>query len=172
MAKPITYYATWSQTMVDIKETFYRWGVAEWNIESPAQRRGDYARRGLAPEQRLVQLSFLHPKGHRVELESSAQDSPAANLRVLYLAAEGLRMNEVRGLADVMTAAYLQLAPPEGSIQRDPHEVLGVRPDSPPEVVEAAYRALARVRHPDAGGTDELMAELNKAFAAVKGASS
>ena len=170
-ARKIAYYATWSQTMQGIKETFHRWGVPDWDIESPAQRRGDYEKRTLPPEQRLVQISFQHPKGHRVELESSAQASPADNLRVLYLAVEGLRKNEVRGLADVMTAAYLQLAPPEGSIQRDPYEVLGVRKDSPPEVVEAAYKALARVRHPDAGGTDEQMAELNRAFAAVKGSS-
>ena len=172
MAKQITYYTTWSATMSGIKDTFHRWGVSEWNIESPAQRQRDYERRRLAPEQRLVRISFRHPKGHLVNLESSAQYSPAANLRVLYLAVEGLRKNEVRGLADMMRAAYLQLAPPEGSIQRDPYEVLGVRHDSPPEVVEAAYRALAKVRHPDAGGSDEQMAELNRAIAAVKGSSS
>ena len=169
VTRKITYYAGWAETQRDIRDTFGRWGVRDWSIESPAQKRGDYERRTLPPEQRLVRLSFHHPKGHQIALESAAQDTPAGNLRVLYLAVEGLRKNEVRGLADVMTAAYLQLAPPEGSIQRDPYEVLGVRPDSPPEVVEAAYRALARIRHPDAGGTAEEMAELNRAHDALRG---
>ena len=168
-AKKISYYSSWSTTMTGIKETFTRWGVRDWDIESPASRRGDYTRTSGVPEERLVRLTFRHPKGHQIELESAAQACAADNLRVLYLAVEGLRKNEVRGLSDVMSAAYLQLAPPAGSIRRDPHEVLGVRKDSPPEVVEAAYKALAKLRHPDVGGSAEQMAELNAARDAVLG---
>jgi DnaJ-class molecular chaperone len=36
------------------------------------------------------------------------------------------------------------------------------------EIVAAGYRALAKERHPDAGGTHERMAELNRAAEALK----
>jgi hypothetical protein len=35
--------------------------------------------------------------------------------------------------------------------------------------VNAGYKALAKKRHPDAGGTHEGMAELNRAAEALKG---
>jgi hypothetical protein len=39
------------------------------------------------------------------------------------------------------------------------------------EIVAAGYRALAKERHPDAGGSHESMAELNRAAEALKGKS-
>jgi len=47
-------------------------------------------------------------------------------------------------------------------------EVLGVREDVSLEVAEAAYRALARQRHPDAGGSNEAMQELNHAIEEIR----
>jgi molecular chaperone DnaJ len=48
---------------------------------------------------------------------------------------------------------------------RDYYEVLQVSPDADPEVIEKAYRVLARKRHPDARAGDrrahEMMVELN-----------
>jgi DnaJ-domain-containing protein 1 len=35
---------------------------------------------------------------------------------------------------------------------RQPHEVLGVDPDAPPEVVKGAARQLMKKHHPDQGG--------------------
>ena len=46
----------------------------------------------------------------------------------------------------------------------DLYHVLQVTPDAEPEVIQAAYRALARKHHPDAGGTDEKMSILNAAW--------
>lgn len=46
----------------------------------------------------------------------------------------------------------------------DPWQTLGVRPNAPAAEVRAAYRALALRHHPDAGGSDEAMAELNRAY--------
>lgn len=43
-------------------------------------------------------------------------------------------------------------------------EILGVSESSPREVVEAAYRALARTAHPDQGGSHEAMSNLNAAI--------
>jgi DnaJ-class molecular chaperone len=50
---------------------------------------------------------------------------------------------------------------------RDAYRILQIDPTAVPEVVEAAYRALARLHHPDlVDGTDaeEVMTELNWAY--------
>jgi curved DNA-binding protein CbpA len=54
---------------------------------------------------------------------------------------------------------------------RDPYEILQLHPTAVPEVIEAAYRALARLRHPDR--TDEpdagsAMSDLNWAYAVLR----
>src|SRR3990172_5912285 len=48
----------------------------------------------------------------------------------------------------------------------DLYEVLQVRRGAEPEVIRAAYRALARKHHPDFGGAPERMAAINGAWAA------
>ena len=50
----------------------------------------------------------------------------------------------------------------------DPYHVLQVTPDAEPEVIQAAYRALARKYHPDMGGSDLEMAKLNAAWETVR----
>jgi hypothetical protein len=44
------------------------------------------------------------------------------------------------------------------------HEVLGVPENANPETIKEAYRAKARLWHPDAGGSNEKMAALNQAY--------
>lgn len=54
---------------------------------------------------------------------------------------------------------------------RDAYEVLQVRPDAHQAVLQAAYRALASIYHPDADDSDgsaRRMAELNDAYAHVR----
>jgi preprotein translocase subunit Sec63 len=46
----------------------------------------------------------------------------------------------------------------------EPAKVLYVQPDAPREVVEAAYRALSKKYHPDRGGNEALMKQLNDAI--------
>jgi curved DNA-binding protein CbpA len=48
---------------------------------------------------------------------------------------------------------------------KDLYEVLQVRRGAEPEVIRAAYRALARKHHPDFGGAPERMATINEAWA-------
>ena len=52
---------------------------------------------------------------------------------------------------------------------RDAYEILQVHPSALPEVVEAAYRALAMVQHPDTNGNRDsgAMAELNWAYSVL-----
>src|SRR5918994_1469787 len=46
----------------------------------------------------------------------------------------------------------------------DHYEVLQVHPRAEPEVIRAAFRALARKHHPDFGGDPRRMAALNEAW--------
>lgn len=47
---------------------------------------------------------------------------------------------------------------------KDYYRILQVHPEAGPEVIQAAYRRLARQRHPDSGGSDVAMQELNEAY--------
>jgi hypothetical protein len=46
----------------------------------------------------------------------------------------------------------------------DPYGVLGLPPTATPDEVAAAYRRLAKEWHPDRGGGDQRMAEINSAY--------
>lgn len=52
-------------------------------------------------------------------------------------------------------------------VPADPYAVLGVDPGAGPEAIHEARRALAKVRHPDAGGSVAAMQELNAAVDAA-----
>jgi len=49
----------------------------------------------------------------------------------------------------------------------NPFPILFLTEDAPMEVVRAAYKALAGIHHPDHGGSENHMAELNRAYAAI-----
>lgn len=89
-------------------------------------------------------------RGIPITIECSTQGAYQDNLRCVFYAVQGMRMNEVRGIADTMKNAYAQLAAPATS--RDPYEILGVRPDAATEIIKAAYRTLVKRLHPDVAG--------------------
>jgi hypothetical protein len=90
--------------------------------------------------------------------------SVAGNLRTLGLAIEAFRQLERHGgsfMFEKAFTSFLAIAPPNW---RKPwREVFGIKPDWTGDIAEL-YRAKARTRHPDAGGNDTLMAELNVAY--------
>jgi molecular chaperone DnaJ len=47
---------------------------------------------------------------------------------------------------------------------RDPYAVLGVKPGATATEIKAAYRALVKLHHPDAGGDEERIVALNAAW--------
>ena len=57
----------------------------------------------------------------------------------------------------------------------DPREaalvVLHLRPTAPPELVDAAYKCLARLHHPDRGGDHDAMLAINAAAEQIRSAS-
>ena len=50
----------------------------------------------------------------------------------------------------------------------DFYRVLHLRETAPLELIEASYRVLARLHHPDRGGTTEAMQQINGAYAALR----
>jgi len=48
------------------------------------------------------------------------------------------------------------------------YATLHLLPSAPPELVDAAYRCLARLHHPDTGGSTTTMQRLNAAHGALK----
>jgi hypothetical protein len=90
------------------------------------------------------------------------------NIRSLAMAVEGLRQMERHGGAVMMErafAGFVAIAPP--GWKKPWREVFGVAKDWRGDVT-ALFRQKARERHPDSGGSDTLMAELNVAFGEAK----
>jgi hypothetical protein len=96
--------------------------------------------------------------------------SVADNLRSLALAIEHLRGMRRHGGASMMERAFTGFAQlPAPGAKRSCWEVLGFGPvqggdrDAVAAMIDGAYRHKARQHHPDVGGTDAQMAELNAA---------
>lgn len=143
------------ETAKAIKELFWKWTGAEL-LQIPER----------IDETAEIVFDF---EGHPVRIKYGLQDQYRDNLRAIYLTLEGIRMAYKRGLGDLMTNTVSQMLQLGAAAQaRDPYEVLGLRPDAPLEVAEASYKALAKTAHPDSGGNDSLMTELNAAIDLIR----
>jgi len=161
---PNSIKAGWATTMADLGETFEKWGVTQWEVRPMREVDKKYHWPGTdnPPE---VTVSYVH-HGDTVKLAMSKHPYYFQNFRILFFALETMRMNEARGLDEVLRDAYLQLSAP--ARERDPWEVLGLRSDADQDAIEAVYRAKAKRLHPDVGGSAEAFQELQKAYEAVK----
>ena len=107
-------------------------------------------------------------QGRPYHVGQDAWMQPRHNVWSLALMAEGLRQT-VRHAGDSlferMISGFAALPAPSRATTAitAPHQLLGVAADAPREVVEAAYRALARRAHPDQGGSTAQMAALTAA---------
>lgn len=155
-----------SKTEQELQRSLELWGASnvtvDYNVEN--RRRDNFT---LTRAERAVTVSWTTRGGHPMALAMDEQDRPRDNLRVLFLAIDSMRLNEKRGIDQVMRTAYLQL---DGPAAADPWRVLGLSASATFEQAQAAYRALAKAAHPDLGGSPDghEMAELNAAWGAVK----
>ena len=138
------------QTRSEIKKEMQLWGVDDCLIEQINH---------------AARVTYVL-RGKTIELLMDKQATAADNLRILFYAIHALRMNEVRGMAEIFASAYIQLAAPQQ--KRDPYDVLMILPDSPLEVAEAVFRSLAQKHHPDKGGNIETFKELNEAIEQIR----
>jgi len=159
----LTTKKTWHETMQDLEGEMRRWGITQWDTNYPKGARSEAWSQN--EEARTVKLTY-HKNGKPVTLVMGKQNRAVDNLRVLYLSVEAMRLNEKRGISDVIESAYLQLASPTQAI--DPYELLELRPDASLEVAEAVYKAKVRNIHPDRGGSTEQMKSLNRAIEEIR----
>ena len=107
---------------------------------------------------------YFHLKGRPMVMARDAYVSVAGNLRSLALAIEAMRQLARHGGDQMMERAFtgfVPIAPPDW--KKPWRQVFGVTPDWRGDI-RALYREKAQHRHPDRGGDDMLMAELNVAY--------
>ncbi len=69
---------------------------------------------------------------------------------------------------DVETDPERTFTPPTRTTPRTEFHVLHLQPTAPLELVEAAYRCLSRLHHPDRGGSVEIMQQINAAVSIIR----
>lgn len=88
------------------------------------------------------------------------------NLRAVGLALEAMRALERSGASQIFERAFTGFAALPPSTKRPWRVVLMLNSDPVTQAaVDVSFRSLARLRHPDVGGSHEAMAELNAAKA-------
>lgn len=131
----------------------------------PAGRDGfpTESKRRVADEGVAIYFTF---GGRQMAMACDRYDGAAANMRSLGLAIEAMRQLERHGGGMMVERAFAGFSalPPPGA-RRPWREVFDFVTSGPITAanVEAAYRRLARERHPDAGGSHDAMSELNAA---------
>lgn len=158
---------TWGQEREELTRIFDLWGVRQWEIDCEywGQKSANYLQ---TKQQRSVYVKFAHPSGQMIQLKMDSESRAIDNLQQLRLGLNEMRNIYRRGLESMVRTAYMQLNAPE--IVRDPYEVLGVRPDEDIEFIEAAYKIKAKRAHPDMGGSEEAMKNLNDAIERIRAA--
>lgn len=76
-------------------------------------------------------------------------------------------------LAEQVLARHYEVASPPTATNNgnaDAYKTLWLRPGAPQELVRSAYRTLAKLHHPDAGGDTRQMQRINAAFEQLGGA--
>lgn len=104
---------------------------------------------------------YFNLKGESRVMACDRYKTQSANIRSLGLAISAMRQLERHGggaLADRAFAGFTALPAP-----RSCWEILGIEPESDTTTIERAFRTKALTNHPDRGGSDKAMAELNAA---------
>ena len=91
---------------------------------------------------------------------------------IILLNLSGFWPAVVRGLRELRGEHVDAEAPPSPPAAREDldlsFKLLGLSPSSPWDAIERAYRAKAKIHHPDIGGDDDTMRALNDAYARIK----
>jgi len=112
------------------------------------------------PNDKGVAVYFLR-RGRQMVFACDRWDKIEDNIRAIEKTIEAMRGIERWGASEMMERAFqaFEALPAPKSCW----DVLGVRPGASAADVNAAYRAKARGAHPDSGGSEAAMSELNRA---------
>jgi hypothetical protein len=111
---------------------------------------------------------YFNLKNRPLSMARDRYWTPWENMRSLVLTIESIRSIERHGGAVMMErafAGFAAIAPPDW--KKSWREVFGVKPDWRGDIT-SLFREKAKHRHPDSGGNDDLMAELNVAYREAK----
>lgn len=164
-AQPITVAEALQRLQTELDRIGARYPVVSSNVEvrlDGLPRSG--AREPIDPGVAV----YFQLDGKPVCLPCDTYTKVAANIAAVAAHIEATRAIERHGVASVaeMFAGFTAIAAQPG--QRAWWAVLEVSERASREEIEAAYRRLARERHPDHGGSTALMAELNTARDAAR----
>jgi hypothetical protein len=112
-----------------------------------------------------VAIYWTTPKGVSRVIACDAWRTVRENIRAVGLTVQGLRQIGRAGASEILDRAFQGFtALPEAHRAKPWRDVLG---DIPLNymAIDAAYRALAKIHHPDVGGTHDRMIEINQARA-------
>ncbi len=87
-----------------------------------------------------------------------------ANLQAIHHIIEARRVELRHGTLALVRATFQGFVALPAPAGKEWWQVLGVAKDAKPEEIKAAYRKLAAEHHPDKGGDQARMAEINKAY--------
>jgi len=85
------------------------------------------------------------------------------NIRAIGMTIDALRQIKNAGASQLLNRAAYGFRQLAGETDGWYYRELGVKPGSAARTVERAYRMKAKLRHPDAGGSNEAMARLSRA---------
>lgn len=106
--------------------------------------------------------------GLQVCIPVDRYSSVEANLQAIHHIVEARRVELRHGTLALVRASFTGFAAlpsPGRTHARSWRDVLNIAPDSNLETAKTAYRRLSTERHPDRGGTNDAMSELNWAWA-------
>lgn len=175
MPYSVTTEKTWARIVDDIEESFRKWGnvAPGWRVDTLLAPRSA-TKQNQTPEERTITLSWTRNR-KAFSITMGRQWRAVDNLLVIWLILETLRLNDARGyaqhIAEVYRTEFPALPAPGQSTQdvtASPYSLLCVLPNAPLAVCEAAYRALAKEAHADAGGSDQRMRLLNTAIEQIR----
>lgn len=143
-------------TMNELGIMFRKWRVPrnDWDV-------------AMSANSGSVTIKFRHPSGKWITVTKDDQGSVRANIRVLYLGLEEIRMIEVRGLSSLIAVTMLQIEGPKGDRPdlEAAYKTLGVPKGASTDECERAFREKVNTVHPARGGSDE---ELRQALEAIE----
>lgn len=157
-------YWTFSEARDELFTELKRLGARSLVLSTnfPLSRAGVPSDRGRRPDDNGVAIYFVLG-GKQTVMACDMHVRAEENMRSLALSIEAMRALERHGGGAMMNRAFEGFAQLEAPGAKHWSAILGVARDASKAQITEAFRRLARERHPDQGGSDAMMAELNAA---------
>lgn len=170
----------WHRTEAELYETLDKWHAKNGEINCSGnpirfdKQKNKVGRDDVpwTPSTRAVTVEFEHHTGKKMSFTVNDHARPADNLRVIAICLEEMRMIERRGLNEVMSSAFLQLAAPSAPTTTPGYPMLGLKAGATLAEIDKAFKAKAKDYHPDHGSPrevwDAFVAERDRAEASAE----